>query len=276
MNAALRSAAHPLRATCARGLRLSRPDRGFTLVELLVTVGIIAILIAVLFPVLSSARVKADSVNCASRLRQLYQYTILFANDNKQHLPRPTIVGETAKTRADPKYQDACCWMQDPTAAAGKISFEAGGLWRYVSDSGARMAVVTCPADRDEPAQHMGRLYPRNFSYSFNANLRVDDARDRPVPISLASVKSPSMKILLYEEIGPCDAWGLAHLSLDDYPSARHGTMGARATGRQTIGADYFYGGRANYCFFDGHVESLTPAWILNPENHKSWGPLDR
>ncbi len=239
-------------------------------------VGIIAVLVATLFPVLSSARVKADTVTCASRLRQLYEYTIFFVNDNKQHLPRPTVVGETAKTRPDLKYQDACCWMQDPAGVAGKIDFEAGGLWRYLPDLVARRAVVTCPADQDEPAQHLGHLYPRNFSYSFNANLRVDDMHERPVPVSLTSVKSPSTKILLYEEIGPSDAWGLAHLSLDDYPSARHGTAAGRVTGRATIGRDYFFGGRANFCFFDGHVEPLAPAWILNPDHYDSWGPLDR
>jgi prepilin-type processing-associated H-X9-DG protein len=237
--------------------------------------GVITSLVAVLFPVLATARVKADAVNCAGRLRQLYTYTLLFADEHKQHLPRPSAVGENPNAITDPAYHEMCCWMQDPSAAAGQISLEVGGLWRYVP-VGIRRAAVTCPGDRDEPAQFLGKLFPRNFSYSYNGNLRVEDSKSRPVPVGLTSVKRPAEKILLFEEIGPNDAWGMSYLSGDDYPSARHGTSCARATGRETIGADYFYGGRGNHCFFDGHVESLAPTWIFNPDNRQAWGPLGR
>ena len=246
----------------------------FTLVELLVVLGLITSLVAILFPVLTTARVSSESIACASRVRDLYNYAVLYALDHGQHLPRPTMVGESANSRGS-DYPEMCCWMQKAGVPAGEIDFESGGLWRYVS-RGTRRAVVSCPGDRDEPAQYMGVLFPRNFSYSFNGNLRVDDARGRPVPMSQASVKRPAEKILIYEEIGPSDAWAVANLSRDDYPSARHGTSVARTSGRETIGPNYFYGGRGSYCFFDGHVESLSPSWILNPDNHKSWGPLHR
>ena len=64
-----------------------RPVAGFTLVELLVVIGIIALLVGILLPTLSSARRSAKAVVCASNMRQVVTGMQFYINENDGHLP---------------------------------------------------------------------------------------------------------------------------------------------------------------------------------------------
>ena len=68
-------------------LRKHSQAGGFTLVELLVVIGIIALLIGILLPSLSKARESSKRIKCLSNLRQLAIATFVYAANNRQHIP---------------------------------------------------------------------------------------------------------------------------------------------------------------------------------------------
>src|SRR5688500_19475848 len=92
-------------AATALRVRTSR-SVGFTLVELLVVIGIIALLISILLPTLNRAREAALRTKCLANLRSIGQFVHMYANVSKGHIP----VGFTVSSAAaagGPNLQDS-------------------------------------------------------------------------------------------------------------------------------------------------------------------------
>ncbi len=109
--------------------------RAFTLVELLVVIGIIALLISILLPALGRARRQAVQVQCASNLHNIGIALLNYAQDNRQKFPQYYAVqGQTA-----PSTVNGGNWLWDLEAGA------RDALMHY----GAPRTMLYCPRNAD-------------------------------------------------------------------------------------------------------------------------------
>jgi prepilin-type processing-associated H-X9-DG protein/prepilin-type N-terminal cleavage/methylation domain-containing protein len=83
----------------------SRRLRGFTLVELLVVIGIIALLISMLLPALNKARQSADALKCSSQLRTIGQLLATHAAEHQGYMPLGGEVYISGSTTPAPAFQ---------------------------------------------------------------------------------------------------------------------------------------------------------------------------
>ncbi len=112
-----------------RRLPAKRPDGAFTLIELLVVIAIIAILGAILLPVLNAAKIRAQTANCINNQKELTTGWLMYANDNHDGCAGNNWPNE--KTWANPAFQNQnwiSGWMgADGSGGDGSGSITAGG-----------------------------------------------------------------------------------------------------------------------------------------------------
>lgn len=222
---------------------------GFTLVELLVVIGIIAMLIAILMPALSKARESAARAKCLSNLRSLQTAHWMYINDNKGYLIQAGLPhGE------DHEHEhEEVAWI--------------GTLEKYYRAP----LLVRCPSD-DSPHWPGGAPLHghddefRQSSYGINNLL---DAAVYPRNTAPWSGRGPYLKInqvrqasatIHFLEMARTGAFaGADHPHVESWvggnpPAAAAGQLEIHAHG----GPPAAWNSQANYGFLDGHAESLT------------------
>ncbi len=112
--------------------------RGFTLVELLVVISIIALLVAVLFPVFATARGKARQAACLSNLRQIGLAMAVYAQDNDDFFPYAADPSDQHTVpniwQGNPHYAEVQALPSLPDVLAPYL--RAPAVWHCPSDDG--------------------------------------------------------------------------------------------------------------------------------------------
>jgi len=186
--------------------------KAFTLVELLVVIAIIALLISILLPSLTKARMAAGSVACLSNMRNIGNAILMYTADNKGVMP---VVSETAHVNMYHGPRLTPLILRD--LGYLPISDEKGGVWH-------------CPLDQREiysnfyayyyffeggpglPGVTADLNFLRNMNCSYGANVlfRIWSPRSpfsswAPgaggsfIPKKISKIRQPASKVLIYD-----------------------------------------------------------------------------
>jgi prepilin-type N-terminal cleavage/methylation domain-containing protein/prepilin-type processing-associated H-X9-DG protein len=255
-----------------------RRQAGFTLVELLVVIGIIALLISILLPSLNKAREQARSAQCLSNMRQIGAAMSLFAQEHKGYMCKAWF-NDTALHPIDSPAQVA-----SPDWNFRNDGTESTWEWTYILSTymNKNEDVFRCPADDTpdaEPNPYGAAFYTVKFSdgsqagYPRSYRINISNLPNGPWhAVKLAQLRRSSDAIVIAEgRRGANDGNGYNQLAtnedatqalvtpifVDNIAYNRH----AKANNNGKLGAGLvgtpLRNGRANYVFADGHAENL-------------------
>jgi len=255
--------------SCSKSMRSGRQSSrvpGFTLVELLVVIGIIALLIGILLPTLSRARAEAQKTQCLSNLRQLASANIRYSVDF-QGWYAPIRVGYN--TNPDPNGQ----WPDPAPIPAGlpQPSSTTVTVWYAISQFRSALGVEPFPADASRypagmmcpkatMANEVGTWAPNKNGYvigrSYGANTTGLDTWMLPPAYHLgwkagAQIKQAEAKIMFADS----PDWNVSGYAAGRYETTLE-DYGPPLNGQSRSNQIAFrHNDGACMAFFDGHAE---------------------
>jgi general secretion pathway protein G len=221
-------------------------NAGFTLLELLVVIGIIAVLIGILLPALARARESARTTQCLSNLRQLATAATIYVGENRGSYP--------PAQWPDFSHSPPAIYGWDFTRIGSKVV--PGLLW---SGQGAAQ-VQQCPSF-DGSNNSPGDPYT---GYNYNTSYIGRGAGELfPAPAKFSQVRRPSETIIFGDGQWRNGANKFMRSPLPSpFEDAAVFAAGSAANAAGTQGFRHNRGQVTNAAFCDGHAESLHARFI--------------
>jgi prepilin-type processing-associated H-X9-DG protein/prepilin-type N-terminal cleavage/methylation domain-containing protein len=222
---------------------------GFTLVELLVVIAIIAILSAVLIPVIKSVRASAQSAECVSNLRQIEVMTDLYCLDSNNRYPPSWAWSQSGSN-----------WLEWVIAT---VEFD-GDFTKARAAIASGSVPARCPvrtvSDEECKEANGGNeawiSYGINYPYIGGSPKLEDGEYIQKMKLKL-SVQNPAQTIYVADSSVET---GVGHLINSGWPTA--------------YPADR-HNGKCNVLWLDGHVTSESLSWLIDDANNDYWSPRD-
>ncbi len=264
---------------------------GFTLIELLVVIAIIAILAALLLPVLAKAKLRAQEAVCLSNLKQWGLADSMYVDDNNNTYPWPKYEPEAKFNAADedtPVWLDIYSYYETqhigndawfnalPAYVGSKTMYQwalGGNESEFNNLNSSGRNIFICPTAHaqgidpiDVPQDH-GYMEPGQrplFSYGMNSKSTANESVSAPsdLPCKTGMVKNPSAFVRLSDTRNRSNESPYYASGGDTYPDGNSVDLATPQSYTTRFSARHSVGG--NITFSDGHAGFYKYQYIVS------------